>query len=1138
MSRIKSVLSHEYNRVIDNRKITMVDALTELLSKSKHLDMAVGYFYLSGFKAIEPAVVNIIERNGSLRILMGNQTTFQTGDVLDKGYILRSTKDMIAESINNIKSEEEITIAHILSQWIAEKKVEVKIYTGEANYFHAKSYLMYREDFRGHDGYAIVGSSNFSESGLLGNTELNTVSSDNFSALSAWFEEVWTGDEVSDFSLELLTIIDNQIQLNNESQNYLSTEETYLTFARYFATRVLQPIDGSFMEGLYLHQQVGVAEIKQRLDQFGTAILCDGVGLGKTRTAAASICAVGAKSALILASRKLHNQWKSELRAVGVSNSNFQLVSKEEIGRYSLSELKRFLNFDLIVVDEAHIGLKNSGTKIYRNLSYLKEKSNEKDIRGLLLTATPWNNSRSDVFYLGRLFLKKENIPSHFAYYKYLWFGPRKAAKAIELDDRAFNSFWRDLFLQRTKKTYGGNDVTYANREFPVIEIKYEPKKESAFLANSERIARLQLSYMNPIRYVDQPDDADFTTERLKLMFLKRADSSWPAFRSTLDKILEKVKKSNSEFQTISEAANPLLALQIWYNQVYDLYQRGGLFEIENIVMEEEDIEFEIKSYRNKQKFIDKLITKINQIKKKEAKRIIQRFLHDTENDIALLTEITLELEDAFKRKDEKYEKIVEQVQKCLVSGEKVLLVTQFRDTALAYYKRLVDEQNMTEYNMGLVTGVAEDVTARFKRDDEFLLLHEPKETVLERFSPRSKERPEIFGTNQEIQLVIGTETLSIGQNLQDCTVIMNIDLPYNPMNLEQRIGRIDRPRQDGQVSEIKIYSFPSMPVIEAELKMTERLQKKLEGIYKDTQFDDLILPEYREFLQKILQNRQVNSQNVEELISKTIQSTVVPITADEHSVLFLEAQKRLREAIEKANERPNPITSPIVYQCSASKTTSSTVVIEIILNDVNGQKIDNYLKHIRIGTEYDVNLSIVEKDWFEACDFTVLSEGQVSPDLIIQKRDQIIMELQSNFLPQEVQIFNNDVDLEGDLEEQLVDTKVKKVISEIKKQLGGSNRAYISNRIKQEGYDPRVVRTLVEQIQFLDRRYDEEKMLIIDELYQNLDLLWDDFKSYYTSLIESDEDVIASPVKRSVRKASLEHCSIEWVVGNIGIIN
>src|SRR5699024_7390165 len=192
---------------------------------------------------------------------------------------------------------------------------------------------------------------------------------------------------------------------------------------------------------------------------------------------------------LIVASKKLHDQWEDELIAVGVPLDNYSLVSKEEVSRLEPKELSRYMNANLIIVDEAHQGLKNSQTKLYLNLSYMNQTKPGK-IKGLLLTATPWNNSRSDVFNLGRLFLRVKNIPYATPYFPYLHHAPRKAAKIIENDDRAFHAYWRDLFLQRTKRTYGGNDVKYAERKFPTIEINYEPQKEKAFLANSERINR------------------------------------------------------------------------------------------------------------------------------------------------------------------------------------------------------------------------------------------------------------------------------------------------------------------------------------------------------------------------------------------------------------------------------------------------------------------------------------------------------------------------------------------------------------------------------------------------------------------------------------------------------------------------
>src|SRR5699024_4693423 len=325
-----------------------------------------------------------------------------------------------------------------------EGKLEVKIYTGDANYFHAKSYLFYRQGkSQTNDGIAIVGSSNFTKSGFSGNTELNSLSQDNFSALSKWYRSIWNGEEVSDFSKELLNFIDDKMLGTNRDKAFMHPKETYLLFSRYFSKRLPKDIEGEFMESLYKHQKAGVAEIKYRLDEFGTAILADGVGLGKTRTAAASICATNSEKTLIVASKKLHDQWEDELIAVGVPLDNYSLVSKEEVSRLEPKELSRYMNANLIIVDEAHQGLKNSQTKLYRNLSYMNQTKPGK-IKGLLLTATPWNNSRSDVFNLGRLFLRVKNIPYATPYFPYLHHAPRKAAKIIENDDRAFHAYWRD----------------------------------------------------------------------------------------------------------------------------------------------------------------------------------------------------------------------------------------------------------------------------------------------------------------------------------------------------------------------------------------------------------------------------------------------------------------------------------------------------------------------------------------------------------------------------------------------------------------------------------------------------------------------------------------------------------------------
>ena len=122
--------------------------------------------------------------------------------------------------------------------------------------------------------------------------------------------------------------------------------------------------------------------------------------------------------------------------------------------------------YQMIVIDEGHQGFKNRTTAAYRHAEYVFSHSAH-NMKGIMLTATPWNNKREDVINIGSLFLEVDNIPLDRTYRTYFAFGARgKAVKALANDNKAFAEFWEDLFLQRTRKTYGGESVTFAERFF------------------------------------------------------------------------------------------------------------------------------------------------------------------------------------------------------------------------------------------------------------------------------------------------------------------------------------------------------------------------------------------------------------------------------------------------------------------------------------------------------------------------------------------------------------------------------------------------------------------------------------------------------------------------------------------------
>lgn len=148
-------------KVIDNRNVSMTDALKYLLKKEEFriLDVAVGYFYISGLFLLKDEFTNFMDnRNGHFRILMGNETNGATVNVLDDSKF-NNYAELIHESTEkDTKTISDKAFLGKVTEWIREGKIEVKIYTGTANYFHAKSYL-FASSLNANRGTAIVGPS-------------------------------------------------------------------------------------------------------------------------------------------------------------------------------------------------------------------------------------------------------------------------------------------------------------------------------------------------------------------------------------------------------------------------------------------------------------------------------------------------------------------------------------------------------------------------------------------------------------------------------------------------------------------------------------------------------------------------------------------------------------------------------------------------------------------------------------------------------------------------------------------------------------------------------------------------------------------------------------------------------------------
>lgn len=296
------------NRVIDNCSLSMLQAFEELLPLGSSLDMAVGYFFISGYELIQDAF-NEIAFKGNVRILMGNRTDRETANEIEEGLKLNdvSPTDAIINEIKSIKEDTPAACAvYLLRDLIALKKVEIKVYTGSADYFHAKAYLIGRENNK-YDGYAIVGSSNFSRGGLTRNTELNVLTMDSYASIKNWFDNLWSSSDVRDFSIELIEIINQYVKPPKEYKSLIKEE-----------------VDKGYIylpKGIKLRNYQEEA-IENWFRNNGRGTLKMATGSGKTITALAIasklVNEINLKSIIIICPyRHLVTQWSQECKRFG-----------------------------------------------------------------------------------------------------------------------------------------------------------------------------------------------------------------------------------------------------------------------------------------------------------------------------------------------------------------------------------------------------------------------------------------------------------------------------------------------------------------------------------------------------------------------------------------------------------------------------------------------------------------------------------------------------------------------------------------------------------------------------------------------------------------------------------------------------
>jgi len=869
-------------RIFDNIALHLLPDLREALNASYRADFCVGYFNLRGWNEIGEHIDSWTGCDGQcVRLLVGMQrlpqdelrTYYQfikSEGELDNSTKLRLKKKLAEEFRNQLtigapSNQDEVSLRRLASQ-IRAGKVVVKLFLQHP--LHAKLYLLFRNDtFNPIIGY--VGSSNLTLAGLSAQGELNVdvLDSDASQKLSKWFDDRWDDWGTVDISEELAKIIEESWAREETIPPY----QIYIKMAYHLSQEARAGLNEfripkDFGNRLFAFQTAAVKIAAHHLNKRGGVLIGDVVGLGKTlmATAVARIFEDDQDfETLILCPKNLVSMWEKyqeqyRMRAKVVSVSRVQQV---------LPNLKRYR---MVILDESH-NLRNREGKHYK---IIREYIDKNECRCILLSATPYNKTYLDLSNQLRLFVPEDKELGVKPEKLLRELGETEFIRKFQCSPRTLAAFeksefaddWRELMrlymVRRTRSfiiqnyaeldpdsgrrflTLDDGSRSYFPTRFPKT-VKFEvndadPNDQYARLysddivdtINNLNLPRYGLgNYINE-RIVNQAsksekeilDNLSRAGKRLmgfcRTNLFKRMESSGEVF-------LESVQRHILRNYIFLHALENNLPLPIGTQDVGLLDTRLNDADIEDTnffdIPNEDELPEEMVDETLAGNFVSGVRTE-NDYQKK-AKEIYDSYARTYKKrfdwlssgffspslkkhlreDAQNLIQVLEQCHEWNWRKDTKFLKLLDLVNKTH-SDKKIIIFTQFADT-VRYLEKCLKDSGVT--HLAGVEGSADDPTS-------FAL----------RFSPIANEVEKQIRPEQVLRVLVATDVLSEGQNLQDGYIVVNYDLPWAIVRLIQRAGRVDRIGQKSD--EILCYSFLPAEGVEKIIRLRARVRKRL----------------------------------------------------------------------------------------------------------------------------------------------------------------------------------------------------------------------------------------------------------------------------------------------------------------------
>ena len=844
--------------IYDNIDEILADDLKDTLRESYRADFCVGYFNLRGWKNVADMIESYGgEDDSCCRLIVGMQRPSEEllkqvlanekPGLVDQAKVVALKKAMAHEFREQLtcgipKATDEKALQQLSGQLKA-KKVRVKLYLRHP--LHAKLYLGFRTDKKSPIiGY--VGSSNLTMSGLEKQGELNVdvVEKDAAEKLSKWFNDRWDDRFAIDISEELAEIIDESWAGGKLIPPYY----IYLKIA-YHLSQEAQIGENNFeipreFQHLLSFQKKAVTLAAQHLYHRNGVMIGDVVGLGKTMTASALAKLFEETfvlETLIICPKNLTEMWKDYVHKYRL-RANVMSISK-----VSETWLEKERRYRLVIIDESH-NLRNRQGKRY---GFVKDYIDRNESKVILLTATPYNKTYFDLSNQLRLFIPEdqdlgigperylESIGGQHEYVAEHQTSPFSIA-AFEKSD--FADDWRDLlkmFLVRRTRSFvrdnyaeteehtgrkyltfeDGTKFYFPNRIPKKIEYDFDSDNPDDLYAKLfsknvvDTINAMSLPRYGLGQFIDENKKGTATSsEQTQLNNLTRAGKRLMGFcRTNLFKRLE-----SSGYAFLLSLARHAMRNCVYIYAIEngtDLPIGSQETQVMDEFLEEQDETLDelglVKIHHDLDQYMDgaENLYKTMQAHPGKFKWISPKFFKPSlkkklKEDVELIMQILAIGKDW----DATADKQVDALEKlCQVKhkNEKLLVFTQFADTAFYLEKEL---KRRGVKDLVCVTGNSENPTA-----------------IAHRFSPVSNE---VKLREPEIRILITTDVLSEGQNLQDAHIIVNFDLPWALIRLIQRAGRVDRIGQKAE--NILCYSFLPADGVETIINLRGRLQHRI----------------------------------------------------------------------------------------------------------------------------------------------------------------------------------------------------------------------------------------------------------------------------------------------------------------------